>query len=309
MWKDVSLRKELALTRSSAVYEVVVSKQGVRAVKFSASDPSSTATRKEFALAQWAHGRGLGPKVYELRSKTCSTGCGDVHMQAIFMEKMDGTLSHAKSAPFTHARQQWSRTFQLLASADLSVTPGDIFTQSGWLCGDDLKPDNILLRNTPGGTQTVFADWDALHWHVLPLPPASGGLVNFVMFCANCIALALNHCADAYTLVWMIGLWPEDATVRCGGVVALASQRDKVFMRFACTLDGILAKGPYHYAGVSGESRQTRAEAFAQFLAGEAVLCAFKDALSHGLAIRARLRSVLSDLRGATTHGKRRLRQ
>ena len=285
----LTIRKRLGKGRTASVYEVEGQLPGNRlpiAVKvFCPRATQEGQAEREHRLGVWAHAHGLGPAVF---------GVGETDGQCtLFMEKMDATLTQAnKLLPFGEAQKAWRKAFEVLAQATFCINAQEkaLFGHSGWLCGDDLKPDNILMtfgRKKNEGVRVKLADWDPEHWHVLPLQEPEGRMLNRLLLVFNTI-----HCLGSATVV---GLWPDHEIQFLQCLAWLAKRRDRYLRAFTQFYDWLLARGPYHYAGVQSTARRSRGEQFLQ---------AFEERLTYaGDPPRVALREVRSMLRDLTRPG------
>jgi hypothetical protein len=189
------------------------------------------------------------------------------------MEKMDASLNRFGSqGGFSACKLAWREAFRALATRDFSVNAQDAlpYASPGWLCCDDLKPDNILVkaeRSTSSAPRLrlALADWDPDHWHSLPLPAEAGRFLNRMLLILNTV-LSLRAPAEHSELCRVVGLWPEPEFRLLQCLAALGRRHDKYLADFACVYDKVLLRGPYHYARISGRSRRERAGALLQRL-------------------------------------------
>jgi hypothetical protein len=220
----------LGVGSSARVYEIAIGRERLAAKVFNCG-----CCERELELARWAQQRNLGPRVY--------AALGD----AIVMEKM--TLSLADSAlPFSEAQRLWQDAFSLLEQGDFS-------RGANWLCGDDLKCENVMARGR--GEPARILDWDPRHWQALPVPPDDGRALNRILLVLNTMFRDLGA----------LSLWPDEQRSFALALAALAAQRSELLLRFASCFDRLLRRGPYHYARLRAQSKRARAELFAQRLA------------------------------------------
>ena len=254
----IELHRLLGTGKSGAVYEVSHGSKGRAAGKVFAR--STAESQREFALASWAHSRGIGPCVHSL----CSTT--EEGPAVLLMEKMDGTLAEAIGGTYVGARLAWALAFRMLASADFSFDNSKIYPSSGWLCCDDLKPDNFLVKKRKHGTELRLGDWDPLHWQPLPLQAREGRWLNRTVLILNSVLACARTSRGKMRFLQISGLWPDAELGFLACLSTLAQEKDPRLASFLKHYDGFLSRGPYHYANVQGGRRRERAGALMEVL-------------------------------------------
>jgi hypothetical protein len=228
---------------------------------FAGSDVKAARHARELALASWAHGRGIGPRVYGLRygSWTEEGGRGR-EATMLLMEKMDGTLADLGGVPYWEAKLCWALAFELIEAADFSAAGA-----GGWLCCDDLKPENILVKRGKS-TAVRLGDWDPLHWHSLPIEASEGRWLNRAVLVVNSLFSCRSTARGKTRFLQTCGLWPEAQLCLLACLASLARDADRQLCAFFKTYDSFLRRGPHHYVSLDGDRRRERASGLARAL-------------------------------------------
>ena len=262
----IELHRLLGTGRSGCVYEV---SQGPKAKGHAAGKVfigPKTDFRREFALASWAHSRGIGPRIHSLRQGSLTEEQGEtIAVAALLMEKMDGTLADAVKGPYSDARLGWALAFHVLASADFSIDNSKIYPFSGWLCCDDLKPENILVKKSKT-LELRLGDWDPLHWHPLPLQAREGRWLNRTVLVLNSLLACTRALHGKMRFLQISGLWPDTELSFLACLSTLAQKKDVWLASFLMCYDSFLRQGPYHYANLQGKRRRERASGLMEIL-------------------------------------------
>ena len=285
--------------RGGTVYElsgVPGARQSRSAGKLFVSDWDAAATCtpgcREHDLARWAAQRGLGPFVYEFRQcKVDTTEGASFRVGALLMEKSGVPLNCLTlKSRFAMSSGAWREAFAVIARRDFSVAAHDSspYSTTGWLCCDDLKPDNILVTSKGGACSVALVDWDPQHWHVTPLKEDAGRFLNRLLLILNTVLSA--RCDVRRT----VSEWPEAELKLLQSLWTLSCSNDTCLLDFACACDKVLLRGPYHYARIKGGDRRARALTFLNRLAelGAASLPTTEASATRLARLRQRLRRV-----------------
>lgn len=231
----------------------------------------------EARLAEWAYNRRLAPRVVDVLHKEMqlNEGLQTTRIGMLVMEKMDMPLSRVMERSYSLACRSWKMAFALLTTGDLSsdAQAGNVCKSVGWLCCDDMKPDNILLNASKDAVEPsaiVLTDWDPEHWHSLPLSPEDGQFLNRLLLCINTV---LCHCQNKQWLMAAINCWPDHETGVLRALAHLSELRDMQLLKFLKAYSKIFNKGPFYYAGVRSVNKKTRAQEFAQIFHSSCTYC------------------------------------
>lgn len=281
----LTLHRVLGRGRTGCVYELSGARVPRSAGKVFTGREKPQCVAREHKLASWAHARGLGPAVYGLweGEEPSIDGAPALRASVLIMEKMDGTLGDVSKASFPEAQACWGLAFRFIATADFSVgAPLEgLFCRRGWLCCDDLKPDNILVKRQEGGgggVTLVLGDWDPVHWHPLPLSPEEGRLLNRLFLIINTLLSARQQDGSTW-LLKTTGLWPDEECTLLACLATLAAERDGYLASFFMVYDWLLRRGPYHYAQLHSGAKRERADSFMH-----ALHASFATSLPHAPA-------------------------
>lgn len=258
---------------------------------------------QESRLAEWAASRELGPKVQALRTSILEGAENEepMHAALLLMEKATSCLhTLGISGALADVQRAWQCTFDLLATCDFSITEDAVMgiKSSGWLCCDDLKPENVLVhmlgqgveKRSPSGasqrqaTQQVesvrLTDWDARHWHAVPVSKERGALLNRLLLIFNCVVRWHRQPCEraAGSLLHTLATWPDQERALARDVATLAATQSSCMVQFLVALDSVLTRGPYYYARVVGKGRHERARNFMDAYAGALRSCLPLDA-------------------------------
>ena len=297
--------------RSCTVYEVSDSHREVAgrlAGKLCvAGDAKAAAMRQqaeqESRLAEWAASRQLGPKVQALRTSVLEVAENEepLHAALLLMEKATTCLhTLGLSGALADVQRAWQYTFELLATCDFSITADAVMgvKASGWLCCDDLKPENVLVymlgqavdkpspsaasqrQVSPQVASVCLTDWDARHWHPVPVSKERGALLNRLLLIFNCVVRWHRlPCERAVgSLLHTLATWPDQERALARDLGTLAAAQSSCMLQFLVALDGVLMRGPYYYARVSGKGRRERARHFMDAYASALRSCLPLDA-------------------------------
>lgn len=279
--------------RSGAVYEVSDNHHATRerlAGKLCvAGDTKADSMRRqaeqESRLAGWAASKKLGPQVQALRTSVVPCGYEEepVHAALLLMDKASTCLhTLGLSGALAEVQRAWQLTFDLLATSDFSITADAEMgvADSGWLCCDDLKPENVLVhmlgadgerppQTAPPAQQrqvtgVCLTDWDTRHCHPLPLCREWGCLVNRLVLVFNCVVRWHRQPSEraADSLLRTLAAWPDQERALARDLGILAAAQNKVLLQFLVALDAVFLRGPYYYARVCCKGRRERAKQF-----------------------------------------------
>lgn len=271
----LKITKILGRGRTGGVYEVggkhMGKNRGVVGKFYTGNDDNGKRSKREAQLATWAHSRGVGPQILDVMHGDMRTKASlHTHpISVLLMEKMDMSLSRVVDHSYSLARQSWGATFTLISSADMSIVENEIalFCRSGWLCSDDMKPDNVLINADSCSVKpssVVFTDWDPDHWHVVPLPSHCGMLLNKLTLIINTVLCHYSTSGGNAWLVTTINLWPDNETAILHALSILSGRQDKQLMKFLRTYTKFLSRGAFYYANVRKVDKKGRAEEFAR---------------------------------------------
>jgi len=264
----LTLHRVLGRGRTGFVYELSGTRVPRSAGKVFTGRGKPQSIAREHQLASWAHARGLGPAIYGFREAEdpATDGAPALHASVLIMEKMDGTLGDVSKASFPEAQASWGLAFRFIATADFSVGASEgLFPRGGWLCCDDLKPDNVLVKRDSGRVSLVLGDWDPLHWHPLPLSPEEGRTLNRLLLIINTLLSARQQEGNTW-LLKTTGLWPDEECTLLTCLAILAGERDGYLSSFVKVYDWLLRRGPYHYAQLPSGAKRERADSFMRAL-------------------------------------------
>ena len=266
---DFRIQRLLGRGRKGYVYELFRPRnKGTYAGKiFVESKDCNNTVVAEAKLADWAYKRNLAPQVINVLHGRASQDevASKPLLSVLVMEKMDMSLSRVMEYSYGFACRSWNMAYALLTTGDLR--PDEYLREAskklGWMCCDDMKPDNILVNASKGVLEPstlVLTDWDPDHWHSLPLCPEDGQYLNRFILSVNTI---LCHSGNTQWLIAAINCWPDHQITVLKALYCLSKVRDPQLLKFLKAYDNIFSKGPYHYAGVHSVNKKLRARDFA----------------------------------------------
>ena len=300
----IKIQKMLGRGRKGCVYELLQTRnretQRYAGKIFTDANESYKNVSGEARLAEWAYERKLAPRIIDVIHKELLSKEGQPSKQisVLVMEKMDMPLSRIMERSYILACQSWKMAFALLTSGDLSLETklGDVSNGVGWLCCDDMKPDNILLNAGKDATEPsaiVLTDWDPEHWHSLPLSPEDGQFLNRLLLSINTV---LCHFQNKQWLTAAVNCWPDHEIGVLRALAYLSSTLDLQLLKFLKAYSKIFNRGPFYYAGVRGVDKKTRVQEFAQIFHANCTCCiAFMDeevTATAAQSLRAQLRKL-----------------
>ena len=306
----VTCNKLLGKGRSSEVYSVSSNVNTLAGklwkIKGKRKNNIESLANQEMHIARWAATKCIGPEVRGMRSTLIDTLYEPILLIMMLMEKMQTNLATfmGRCDP-SEITTVWDMVFEQLK---LDYT---IHTElwSGWLCCDDLKPENILINyGTVKGRHKIksvkFIDWDSRHCHVLPLSPECGIFLNTIILFFNTIIRGSHSGCFAYIPM----RWPSEIQNIIFKIIHMAKHMNEDLLRFLTSLDKILIRGPYYYAGIMESAEKTPRERAVRF--AEKISTNFEDICfqkkvdshySYDIEIKGKLNEIMTTMQSITS--------